>query len=175
MKLCSGRGCANKWKTCDLRCPKSNHQWSKPSEEDEHYIEETTLSRTRKETISGFKNSRQMTTIIESTFGVILSSYTPNNIQSMGGDELIADITSIDQWIEIIEAVERQCSILYSKYIDKKPRLLWWVMILPEDKFDSAFIKYVKELVRKRCEDWGTRFVNPMWSNLISRDSESEN
>ena len=172
-KKCSE--CGKEWHTSEKQCPDNDcaNEWKEPQEGESNYISSKTgQSRTRKETIEGFKNSRHMTVVIESTFGVILSSYTPNNIQSMGGDELIADISSEKQWIEIIDEVERQCSILYSRFINKKPRLLWWAMILPVSEFESESIKGIKDTVRDNCDDWGTRFVNPLWSKLAPNEPE---
>eukprot|EP00663_Eupelagonemidae_sp_cell21sb_P006189 gene6189-biopygen2035 len=125
-------------------------------------------SRTRKQTIDGFSKSREMTAMIESTFGMVMAEMTPASILSMGGDEMIARISGEDDFEHIVDAVEKHSLKFHTDVLESEdhPSLLWWAMICKEDELGDLTKTGFKDTLRDYCTDWGSRFVNPMWPDF---------
>ena len=123
-------------------------------------------NRTRAQTIEGFSKSREMTAMIESTFGMVMADMTPESILSMGGDEMIARVVG-ESFYEIVESVENHSLKFHTDVIrgDEEPRLLWWAMLCKEDEIGDLTKTGFKDTLRG-FEDWGPRFVNPMWPDF---------
>ena len=125
-------------------------------------------TRSKRKTIDGFNKSRRLTAMIESTFGMIITEHNPREILSMGGDEMIA---KIDQgaWGRIVEDVEKHCRKLYGGFLSElDPEPLWWAMNLPFGVEPDQITSEVKDSLREVNKDWGSRFVQPMFTNLTT-------
>jgi len=127
-------------------------------------------SRPRAKAISGFKNSRKITPVIESTFGLIFAKHRPSHIEAMGGDEMIFQMPS-SEWKLLLERVEKHCIQLHSTIFDNDQRLLWWAICL-RDRSNQDFTA-MKDGVRTLMgEDRVrlTRFVNPIFPEFLVPD-----
>ncbi|SVB55392.1 uncharacterized protein METZ01_LOCUS208246, partial [marine metagenome] len=134
-----------------------------------------TKKRTRKKTIEGFQKSRKITAVIESTFGLVFARHLPEEVLSMGGDEIVARIDS-DDWLELIDDVERHSKKMHETIFDEKLRLLWWAMKTEGDQAPTSDFKLkpLKETVRMlTAKEKVTlrRFVNPMWTSIVDDQS----
>ncbi len=138
-------------------------------------ISRSGLYPTREETIDGFRKSRRMTALIESTFGSIMAMHPPKKILSMGGDELIGTIDK-SQWMDIVTLVEKHAFKLNELMGDQYPKHLWWLMYWEEAE-NLPDLKGFKDTLREGVQDWGMRYVNPMWNSMakevIDKDAES--
>ncbi len=125
-------------------------------------------TRSRRKTVEGFNKSRRLTAMIESTFGMIITEHNPREILSMGGDEMIA---KIDQgaWGRIVEDVEKHCRKLYGGFLGElEPEPIWWAMNLHSGVEPDQITSEVKDSLREVNRDWGSRFVQPMFTNLTT-------
>ena len=129
--------------------------------------------RSREATIEGFILSRKMTAMIESTFGMFIQRYLPSRIDSMGGDEIVAEVDRAD-FLRIVQDIEDHCWSIHSNILDDKPQLTWWVLCSESpDVPDTDGIKMMKDVLRNQMQKGIQRFVNPMWSK-IAEDTEPE-
>ena len=125
--------------------------------------------RNRGDTIAGFKKSRKITAVIESTFGLVFAKHLPEEVLSMGGDEMIARIDSND-WLELVENVETHSKKMHATIFDEELRLLWWAMKSEGPQPPASDFKHLKETVRMLTDKEKVRlmrFVNPMWTSII--------
>jgi len=132
-----------------------------------------TEKRTRKETITGFKRSRRITAVIESTFGLVFARHLPEEVLSMGGDEIVARIDS-DDWLELIEDVEQHSKKMHETIFGEELRLLWWAMKMEGKQATTSDFKPLKEEVRRLTSKEKVRlmrFVNPMWTSIVDDQS----
>ena len=127
-------------------------------------------SRPRAKAISGFLNSRKITPVVESTFGLIFAKHRPSHIEAMGGDEMIFQMPS-SEWRLLLERVEKHCIQLHSSIFDNPQRLLWWAICLRDQ--NTHDFTAMKDGVRNLTgEDRVrlTRFVNPIFPQFLVPD-----
>lgn len=130
--------------------------------------------RDRDGTIRGFCNSRTITPVIESTFGLIIAKHKPSNIEAMGGDEIIFEMPPSD-WQSLIENIEDHCLSLYSSVSSEPQRLLWWAICLKG--ITSNDFSRMKDIVKERMSPEKvslTRFVNPIFQDFIDFDDDKD-
>ena len=142
-----------------------DHCWPKPSGN-----ASGSPYRTRKEAEEGFIKSRNITAVIESTFGLIFSRHLPQRVLAMGGDEIIMQMDS-SEWLELVQNVEMHCKKLHASIFPEDIRLLWWAMCFEGDSApDSDTINNLKETYRNLTDERRVqlmRFVNPMWTSMV--------
>jgi len=145
------------------------HCWPKPSDD-----ASVSPYRTRKEAEGGFIKSRNITAVIESTFGLIFSRHLPQRVLAMGGDEIIMQMDS-SEWLELVQNVEMHCKKLHASIFPENIRLLWWAMCFEGDSApDSDTINNLKDTYRNLTDERRVqlmRFVNPMWTSIGDEDS----
>ena len=150
------------------------HCWPKTKDEKkEDYQGDTPPYRKRSDAISGFIKSRNITAVIESTFGLIFAKHHPEKVMAMGGDEIIMKMDA-SEWLGVVINIEEHCKKLHATIFDENARLLWWAMCSDGDSApDSEIIDRLKNQYRKLTDDKRVqlmRFVNPMWTNIGSEE-----
>ena len=123
--------------------------------------------RPRKSAVEGFCNSRKITPVIESTFGLIYAKHRPTEVKAMGGDEIIFQMPTKD-WTSLLDSVERHCVKMHSSTFDNKQRLLWWAICMePDLEGDFTAMKDVLRRNMQENEYKLTRFVNPIFPKMV--------
>jgi len=136
------------------------------------------IGRSREETREGFLRSRVLTSMIESTFGYILTQHIPSSIESMGGDEMTAKIRRQDV-LEVYTGIEGHMQRFYSELvIDTESDYgemgnIWWMGIWPTEDTVPDLGEH-KDSFRRIQADWGGNFVVPMWERMIPLAKKEE-
>ena len=162
-----------------------DHCWPHTEDEGRERDEWDPPNRKRANMVEGFLKSRRITPVIESTFGLVFSKYFPQQVDAMGGDEIVVRMDKAN-WLPLVTSVEDHCLKIHSSIFPEEPRLLWWAMCREEGEegvrnTNLMDFSGMKDALRVIQNTEGpdkkvnvTRFVNPLFIDPPSDEELSD-